>query len=64
MKAYFDKKRHEGKRYTSTLVAIERKLVDLVYAAWTRGTPHSAHGIGVAIVILDKKCASVDLAPL
>ena len=38
-KAYFDKKVREGKHYTSALVAVERKLVHLVYAVWTRGTP-------------------------
>jgi transposase len=39
LKAYFDKKVREGKHYTSALVAVERKLVHLVYAVWTRGTP-------------------------
>jgi transposase len=40
MKTYFDKKIREGKHYTAALVAIERKLVHLVYAVWTRGTPY------------------------
>ena len=39
LKAYFDKKVAEGKHYTAALVAIERKLVHVIYAVWTRGTP-------------------------
>jgi transposase len=39
-KKYFDKKIGEGKHYTSALVAIERKLVHLIFAVWTRGTPY------------------------
>jgi transposase len=38
-KTYFEKKIGEGKHYTSALVAIERKLIHLIYAVWTRGTP-------------------------
>jgi hypothetical protein len=29
----------EGKHYTSALVAVERKLVHIIWAVWTRGTP-------------------------
>lgn len=37
--AYFEKKKSEGKHYFSALCAVERKLVHLVHAVWTRGTP-------------------------
>ena len=39
LKQYFEKKRAEGKHYTSALCAVERKLVHLIWAVWTRGTP-------------------------
>lgn len=39
LKQYFEKKRREGKHYTSALCAVERKLVHLIWAVWTRGTP-------------------------
>jgi transposase len=39
LKVYFDKKVREGKHYVSALTAIERKLVHIIYAVWTRGTP-------------------------
>jgi transposase len=39
MKEYFKKKMSEGKHYYSALCAVERKLVHLIYAVWTRGTP-------------------------
>jgi hypothetical protein len=38
MKAYFEKRMGEGKHYVSALTAVERKLVHLIYAVWTRGT--------------------------
>jgi transposase len=38
-KAYFEKKRSEGKHYLSALAAVERKLVHVIWAVWTRGTP-------------------------
>jgi transposase len=44
LKAYFDKKVAEGKHYTSALIAVERKLVHLIFAVWTRGTPFEARG--------------------
>ena len=39
LKKYFEKKIGEGKHYFSALVATERKLIHLIYAVWTRGTP-------------------------
>lgn len=36
---YLRKKISEGKHYFSALCAVERKLVHLIYAVWTRGTP-------------------------
>jgi transposase len=40
LKAYFEKKIKEGKHYFSALCAVERKLVHLIFAVWTRGTPY------------------------
>lgn len=39
---FFDKKVSEGKHHTAALCAVERKLVHLVWAVWTRGTPYEA----------------------
>lgn len=39
LKKYLQKKISEGKHYFSALCAVERKLVHLIYAVWTRGTP-------------------------
>lgn len=39
---FFDKKISEGKHHTAALCAVERKLVHLVWAVWTRGTPYVA----------------------
>lgn len=39
LKQYFEKKRAEGQHYFSALCIVERKLVHLIYAVWTRGTP-------------------------
>lgn len=39
LKKYFEKKISEGKHYYSALCAVERKLVHLIHAVWTRGTP-------------------------
>lgn len=39
LKAYFEKKRAEGKHYHSALCAVERKLVHLIYAVWSRHMP-------------------------
>lgn len=39
LKAYLEKKMKEGKHYYSALCAVERKLVHLIYAVWSRGAP-------------------------
>jgi len=39
LKKYFEKKISERLHYTKALCAVERKLVHLIYAVWTRGTP-------------------------
>jgi transposase len=39
LKVYFKKKVAEGKHYTSALTAVERKLVHIIWAVWSRGTP-------------------------
>ena len=39
LKTYFEKKLAEGKHYVSALTAVERKLIHLIWAVWTRGTP-------------------------
>jgi transposase len=39
-KAFFEKKRKEGKHYFVALCAVERKLIHQVYAVWKRGTPY------------------------
>jgi transposase len=45
LKAYFEKKIGEGKHYTSALTAVERKLVHIIYAVWTRGTPYEERSL-------------------
>jgi transposase len=37
--AFYDKKKGEGKHHFVALCAVERKLVHLIWAVWTRGTP-------------------------
>lgn len=39
LKEFFEKKKAEGKHYFSALCAVERKLIHIIYAVWTRGTP-------------------------
>lgn len=39
LKAYFQKKTGEGKHYFSAMCAVERKLIHIIFAVWTRGTP-------------------------
>jgi transposase len=39
LRDYFNKKVAEGKHYTSALTAVERKLVHIIWAVWSRGTP-------------------------
>jgi transposase len=38
-KIFFQKKRSEGKPYRVALVAVMRKMVHVIHAVWTRGTP-------------------------
>ncbi len=38
-RAFYEKKRSEGHHHVSALCAVERKLVHLIWAVWTRGTP-------------------------
>lgn len=40
LQQFFNKKLSEGKHYFSAQVAVERKLVHLIYAVWKRGTPY------------------------
>jgi len=40
LKAYYEKKRSEGKRYTVAVCAVARKLIYRVYAVWARQTPY------------------------
>lgn len=37
--AYYAKKRSEGMHHTAAVCAVERKLVHVIWAVWTRGTP-------------------------
>jgi transposase len=39
LERYFLKKTADGKHYFSPHCAVERTLVHLIYAVWTRGTP-------------------------
>ena len=45
LESFFEKKLSEGKHYFSASVAVERKLVHLIYAVWKRGTPYQARAI-------------------
>jgi transposase len=42
LRAFFERKIEEGKHYTVALCAVERKLVHLIFAVWTRGTPYES----------------------
>lgn len=37
--AYYAKKKSEGHHHVSALCAVERKLIHIIWAVWTRGTP-------------------------
>lgn len=39
LQTFYEKKKTEGHHHFSALCATERKLVHLIYAVWTRGTP-------------------------
>ncbi len=38
---FFQKKRNEGKPYRVALCAVMRKMVHVIHAVWTRGTPYT-----------------------
>ena len=40
LKAYYLKKRSEGKKYTVAICATSRKLANRIYAVWSRRTPY------------------------
>lgn len=40
LKQFYEKKRKEGKHYFVAMCAVERKLVQLIYAVWKRGVPY------------------------
>lgn len=40
LQQFFSKKLSEGKHYFAASVAVERKLLHLIYAVWKRGTPY------------------------
>jgi len=42
LKATYDRKRAEGKRYSEATIIVARKLLNRVYAVWTRGTPYNS----------------------
>lgn len=45
IKAYYEKKRSEGKCYKEAMIATSRKLLNRVYAVWKRGTPYESRMI-------------------
>lgn len=40
LKAYYEKKRNEGKRYREATIANARHILNRIYAVWKRGTPY------------------------
>ena len=40
LRLYYQKKRSEGKRYTVAVCAVARKLINRIYAVWTRQMPY------------------------
>jgi len=40
LKAYYEKKRSEGKKYTVAVCATARKLIYRIYIVWKRQTPY------------------------
>jgi transposase len=46
LKAIYDKKRAEGKRYTEATIVVARKLLARVYAVWKRKTPYVTEKLG------------------
>lgn len=45
--AYYAKHRSAGKHHFSALCAVERKLVHVIWAVWTRGTPYERRTVPV-----------------
>ena len=45
LKAYYEKKRSEGKKYTVAVCAVARKLINRIYIVWKRQTPYVKRGI-------------------
>ena len=45
--AYYAKRRSAGKHHFSALCAVERKLVHIIWAVWTRGTPYERRSVPV-----------------
>jgi transposase len=45
--AYYAKRRSAGKHHFSALCAIERKLVHVIWAVWTRGTPYERRSVPI-----------------
>lgn len=54
LKAYFQKKRMEGKRYKEATVATARKILYRVYAVWKRGTPYEKRCVNVSLQTQEK----------
>jgi transposase len=48
LKAFFEKKRSEGKHYTVAMCAVSRKLCERVYAVVTKGTPYEIRQVLVS----------------
>jgi transposase len=48
LKAFFEKKRSEGKHYTVAVCAVSRKLCERVYAVVTKGTPYEIRQVLVS----------------
>ena len=40
LKAYYEKKREEGKRYKEAIIAVSKKMINRIYAVWKRKTPY------------------------
>lgn len=55
LKAYYEKKRNEGKRYKEATVAVARKLLYRIYAVWKRGTPYLKSTTAVTCLSIPQK---------
>jgi transposase len=45
LRATYDRKRGEGKRYRPATIVVARKVMNRVYTVWKRGTPYVPHPI-------------------